>query len=990
MSIPSLPFRVKTKVSWAGEQEGDLGFLENEVIDVFSIVDESWWSGKLRRNNSEGIFPMEYVKILPDSHQNSQTNTPKKSTPNEKLKKSPPKKHNDSYNDFSFDNSFENLNLGKSGRKTSKDDLARQREIERFKLLQQQQDYHIKKSDNNQKRYLQQDFGRYSVGNGRSHHNGGAKFRPQSAHLDLEYARQSSTPNFRNMYQQFEFQNQTVESFSPENSPKNRKKHPYYNLGQVEDDELEEIAIKKKQLELELLQLEELQRSSIQMRKSANQKLSNPPSPNRFRGYENSNDSYISEDLSSRKNYHSREDLSKKLSRYATDDELNDDYVPKNNSQSSPPPPPPKHNWNGDERIENFDKSTKLPYDADDFRFSGNNGNQIIMTEEEFMSLSQVQQEELKNSIKSLQSDVLNLSELSATSAGSFLRHKYEREYQTEQELRMKNMGLRDEIMPSEMNGEVRDPGIMDSVFQDKKSRHPNIFKKLLKKKDEATNPLEQRMQQQDDIDKEIDWTTFKLELNRMNTLTSQDKQVRTKRVLREEPSIVVKPLDYISEINTNETVTDDAPELRFPVGYFDKIDSFALRYPNDYDLNDLISDIGIKFSSNKPYQLRAVLIHFTKFDIIEETGKIQQVKPKLNDVLSKNEASIYQLNYLFKKVLDALRIPSEIVLGFWKRPNEFYHDEQYIINHSWISVLVENQFLMIDLLNFKDVNICNIRQDNFNEFYFLTPPLTLISTHIPSIIDLQHVTPPIDQNIAFYLPRLYSGYFKNHLRIPTFNNALTRLNNLEVFEMDLEVPIDVELFTLIKTSKVTSNEFCLCQIYWKSNKRYAKIKAILPEDQNIGVLQIFSGAKGIQKHFNNIHELSVVIPLHHEGESKPVKFVPRYPTVQSQNNDLYVKSPQTSRIIVKNSYNFEILQHPSGGITNSSKILNQDFKIVIESPSGKYFKLGKSEPHKPYGSFDSLIKCQELGLYRGLVIGDSGNSWYVFAQWECIPGIVN
>lgn len=1079
MSIPALPFKVKTTVSWAGEEEGDLGFIENEIIEVYSIVDESWWSGKLRRNKAEGIFPKDYVKVLEQTSKgNSLSNTPtKQNTPvkdhdyrNSKnttpvkangfhSAKLLPKKHypQDSYDEFSFDNSYENLEkMNRSHRKKSskpshEDYMTKQMEIEKFKMLQQQHNYHIKKAAelDRQKRYLQQDFGRNSIGNmpesptSRSKlYNSGAKFRPASMHFD-QFNRQSSTPNFKG--QMFDtsngppqgvgsnmFNNHTIESFSPEASPKQKKmssKLPYRGLNMDNHDELDEIALKKKQLEMELLQLEELQKSTMQMKRVQNNKV--PTSPNKM--MEHSNDSYVSEDLaSSKKNYHSREDLSKKLSRYQTDDEINvyeyDQGYGTHSDSHSPPPPPPKHrspmqnletleaddtgHYDDDDvqvidempqygSRQNLQKSAhespqyqlqnKIPYDADDFRFSGNN-SKVILTEEEFLRLSQVQQEELKNSIKSLQSDVLNLSELSATSAGSFLRHRYEREYQAEQEMRMKNLSLDDNSSkPTELNGQAQENDskhLMDSIFQDKKSKHPNIFKKLLKKKEEVTNPLEQRMQQ-DEGAKEIDWTTFKLELNRANTLTSLDKQSRTKRVVRQDQNMIVKPFDYLSEINTNETLNDDYEPLSFPRGCFEKVDSFLSRYPTDTDLNDLISDIGIKFNSSKVNQLRAVLMHFIKFTIIEETGKIQQIKPKLNDLLRSGEGSIFQLNYLFKKVLDALRIPSEIVLGFWKKPNEFYHDDQYIINHCWLSVLAENQFFIVDLLNFKDANICNIRDSRYNEFYFLSKPLTLVSTHIPSIIDLQHVIPPLDQNISFHLPRLYSGYHKNGLQFRNFNNALTKLNDLEFFEMDLEVPIDVELFTLIKTGKVTSNEYSLCQIYWNNNKRYAKIKAVLPESENIGVLQIFAGEKGLQKHFNNIHELAVVIPLYHEGENKPIKFVPRYPTVQSQSNDLYVKAPQTNKIIIKNSYNFNILQYPSCGITNSSKYLNQDFKLVIESPSGKYLKLEKTEPGKPYGSYENLIKVQELGLYRGLVIGDSGNSWYVFAQWECTPGTV-
>lgn len=90
------------------------------------------------------------------------------------------------------------------------------------------------------------------------------------------------------------------------------------------------------------------------------------------------------------------------------------------------------------------------------------------------------------------------------------------------------------------------------------------------------------------------------------------------------------------------------------------------------------------------------VLLHLCKFKIIDESSKILTVKPILSEVLQQGEATIYQINYLLKKVLDALRVPSEIVLGFWKKPNEFYHNEQYVINHCWLSVLIENHSLIL------------------------------------------------------------------------------------------------------------------------------------------------------------------------------------------------------------------------------------------------------------------------------------------------------
>lgn len=100
----------------------------------------------------------------------------------------------------------------------------------------------------------------------------------------------------------------------------------------------------------------------------------------------------------------------------------------------------------------------------------------------------------------------------------------------------------------------------MESIFQDKKSRHPNIFKKFLGKKgSEEVNAIEKKLV----VEQDVDWAKMKMDLNRMNSLTSQDKQARTRRIVREEGSLIVKPLDYVSDINTNETVGDlDSDDL--------------------------------------------------------------------------------------------------------------------------------------------------------------------------------------------------------------------------------------------------------------------------------------------------------------------------------------------------------------------------------------------------------------------------------------------
>lgn len=840
MSIPPVPFLAKTVVSWTGEQEGDLGFIEGEVVKVFHIVDELWWQGSLSRNDAEGIFPKDFVQIIERSVTPSASTTPRNSTTT-----TPVKEYRSSRN---------------SPYKSTGNALPA------LKLMTALVDSSFERRDD--KKRLSQLYSQYVLNLGLTKAHTSDNLRS----LARDSCRERETYKQNDSFRESEYKDEVC------------------NKSFKEDEFLQSISAKKQQLEMELHHLRKLQRMHKQYLE----------------------DSFVSEDLISSRNGPS-------------------DMGAGFDSDSDDAPPPPAHK--------------AVPFDADDFRMSA-------ATEDV------LHYDDLKASIKSLQSDVLNLSELSATSAGSLMRHKQNPRHEVDLDMRRLTIDETNE------------------VFQDKKTK-PNIFKMLMKKKPEQ-NLMEQRLGASADS-----WQTVRQDVNRAHSLTLLDKQARTKRAVREGPNFIVKPLEGISEINVSEEFGDGVCDLRCNVR---KVADFLERYPAGIDLNELVAAVGVKFSSSVD-QIRAVLVHLSQYRILEEGDRISQAKPRLAEVMAKKEATVFQINYLFKKVLEALRIPSEVVFGFWKKPNEFYHSDQYVVNHCWLSVMVEGNaggcFRMVDILCFQNGSICN-RPGN-NDFYFLTEPLSFVSTHIPTVVELQHVCPPVDLTVAYHLPRMYLGFDSNKLSFVNFNNALTRMADLECFEADISLPVDVELFTLIKTSRTTSNDYTLCQIKWEGNRRIARIKAVLPKGENIGVLQIFAGPKGLQTHFDNIHELACVIPLHHAGSNRSCKFVPRYPTIQSQNNDLYVRHPQVAGLSVRNPYNFEIDVHPASGMNLAS--VGQDFKLVIESPSGKYTRLSKEDHSRPFGTYKANIVCQEPGVYRALVIGDSGNSWYVFAQWECGAG---
>lgn len=1047
----SFPFKVKALVSWAGEEHGDLGFLENEIIEVFSEVDDSWWHGRLKRNGMEGIFPQEYVKVVDDpplSPTSSAPTTPKKqkaiqnstlmrsSLPYVKqgYKVSPkyfsasasasPKKFissdaidetgtNDKvYRNGNFFSSMQDLERLRSPSKmnysaenlvpfASQNDTEirrrqKQNEIEKLMRFRQQHEYRIKPGKD-----------KFSENDARFTHDTSASPITTPKTKKIVYSPKElpsvsplyTTKNHSSSFDAAKGSTLAKHSKAPSNPQlglHKRESSGSSNLDEIQN-ELDEIIYRRRMLEYELQKLKEVEITTREKYLSEFAKGSHHKKAKEAQDFDYDMGHYTDETLSSKKNT-SKEDLSNKLSKLNTEDYYERgcgklDSSDEEENWGPPPPPPPKHFSSPDltdnKRNENLYRQTRtypIPYDSNDFKTSANTDGKVVLDERDLMALSQMNQEELRNSIKSLQSDVLNLSELSATSAGSFLRHKQLSEAKSYPQNATEERKTQGSVDLTEQ----RNKQLMESVFQNKKGGQPNFFKKFLgKRRDEiGLNPIEEKLQNED----EVDWTTFKLGLNRLNSLSSHDRQMRTRRVVREEGSIVVKPLEYLSDLNVNETNGEEIEESHnIKEKFIGQVASLVSQYGIDSDLNEMLFDIDVKFNSSRQDQAKFILLHMCKFEIIREPGVISQSKPKLSDLLNKGEASIFQINYVMKKLFDALDIPAELIFGFWKKPDEIYSKDHFVVNHCWLSVLIEKRFRIIDILAFKNGGMFNIKDHprGYNEFYFLAKPIEVLSTHIPTVIEHQHVVPPIDLSIAYYMPRVYSGYYKNNLVYKAFNNALTRLKDFEIFEFELYLPHETELFTVVKTENITSHEYCLCQCYMSKEKRIAKIKAILPEKEESGILQVFAGPKGKQRYFENVHEIAMTVPLYHSGQSRSCQFVTRFPTVQSQNNDLYIKKPLTNTIVAKELYNFEVQRFPSQGSTEISGLPNDNFRIVVESPSGKYYKLTQSDPYSAFGAYEGSIKCQETGLYRGLVIGDNGSSWNVFAQWNCIPAAV-
>ncbi|KAI0881030.1 uncharacterized protein GGS22DRAFT_74781 [Annulohypoxylon maeteangense] len=262
----------------------------------------------------------------------------------------------------------------------------------------------------------------------------------------------------------------------------------------------------------------------------------------------------------------------------------------------------------------------------------------------------------------------------------------------------------------------------------------------------------------------------------------------------------------------------------------------------------------------------------------------------------------------------------------------------------------------------------------------------------------------------------------------------------------DIEVAAEVEVrgFTrdadgdFFENGEVVKKRALAQADWYNGGKRYT-VKALLPGDEGSGILKVYAGKRGLMHSIKDIpHPLAFALPIMHTGENPPYEFVTRHPTPHAQRHDIYVVQPQCQRLALNNTFVFAIRQHPSflsggpssnpGGtsptpyarpgsamsMSSSAAASNpssatgsiagkKPAKLAIQTPGGKILRLMRKEDRSGRGgigvggrtpaeeeasdggTWETIIKCSERGVWRGLVLADRTARWCVFAEWVCI-----
>lgn len=891
----SLPFKVKAKYGWSGQAKGDLGFLEGDVMEVSKITGD-WYYGRLLRNRKcVGYFPNNFVKLVEERL--NETNT--------KLKK-----------DNSRVSSSKKYNAKHHERISTMPPIPTRSTSPEIKS---------KYKNNNNNNHSSSPYIDHHMNRYKSSHKGSSA--PDLSHYDQDlknniiYSQQYATANNNNNNNSRKSPKMSVNIPNNYNYIPSEKNSPLPTLPPIPT-------------------------------LSRNHPL-NKPGPTK---------SYSANDI--------RASRLRDTEYYRDNQQFYDGYEPSGRNSEK---------------------------NSDSDHSSASEG---LFSNSKYMD----------NSLSSSDNSFAFMSDFSATSAGSFARHRFAKSFTDSLERSHNSYSSEQQQSASPSSSGGRMGGLLSKILP-RSSTNATPGTPTSPNGDYPRLPDLRNLNISQTNNEARDWLTVKSQVNRSRTLTKYEKHPRYMRALEEHKDLVLHPQDAIyNGLNTNEVKGDINPgqiDIELLETHLEYIDKMTRRRCVKDGSMRIANWAHTTFSArykNNLEKLRGIFIFCTEmFDLIDDNGgtNFTQEPPNLDHILHKRYCTPYELTWLFKKLANSFGITCEIVIGFLKTPTANNWEFKY--NHCWLRVLINKEWRFVDVILGNVTNpihefIDNKKRIVADDNYFLAEPLHFIYTHIPPREYEQHIVPSVDPLSAMYLPLVFPSFFTNDIRLYKFSTALSFLEDSEVYECSIEVPSDIEVFSSVVTNTEDSAreaqygkmELSLTQV--KKNKadsgrRIVIIKAVLPPGVNEGMLYIHSGLRGTQTTRANIHPLSMIVPLFHRGEKSKFEFLIRKPCETVRRVETYIVEPQTKYLYTDNEYNFEIIQHPFDGIIYNETSVNNNRKqhMIVKSPSGKVFDLVKSDPHFPFGTWRTSVKVKEQGVWTAHVASDSGTGYSCFAEWHCV-----
>lgn len=439
-----------------------------------------------------------------------------------------------------------------------------------------------------------------------------------------------------------------------------------------------------------------------------------------------------------------------------------------------------------------------------------------------------------------------------------------------------------------------------------------------------------------------VDWVQVRRDVNRATSPSRNERIERAERCqLMDHP--VIYAVEELYETAEGDEGIDGLP-LSEPTNWgalnlsmVDKSARFINSLPPMTNPTSLAQGYVCRPHKSDVHRLRAIFTWVSEKIVWEQP--IDDDDVDMRRVIQTKRGTPQEVAILVKEMCAAVGLHADVIRGFLKTPGEF-HDMDSLSrpNHWWNAVLVDGEWRIIDCSlaspsNPKRSLFVSTNSQSAESWYFLARPLEICYTHIPLYPEEQHICPPISPEVLLALPTACPPFFKHGLQMPDYDTSLIRIEGLEVMQIRILVPADVECAAEVEApafAREADGDYfengdvvkkrALVQPDWvRGQKRYT-IKAVLPGDEGRGVLKIYAGKKGLMHSNRDIpHPLALALPIIHTGENPPYDFVLRHPTPHAQRHDLYIMQPQCARLAINNTFVFAVRQHPSSLLSPST-----------------------------------------------------------------------
>ncbi|KAL4964421.1 putative SH3 domain protein (Cyk3) [Aspergillus stella-maris] len=432
-----------------------------------------------------------------------------------------------------------------------------------------------------------------------------------------------------------------------------------------------------------------------------------------------------------------------------------------------------------------------------------------------------------------------------------------------------------------------------------------------------------------------IDWVQVRRDVNRASSPSRNERVERAERCqMMDHP--VIYAVEELHETAEGEESIDGLP-VGEPMDFstanltlVDKSARFVNSLPPMTNPMSLAQGYVCRPYKSDVQRLRAIFTWVSEKIAWDEP--IEEVDIDLRRVLQTKRGCPQEVAYLVREMCAAVGLHSEAIEGFLKTPGEMFElDSLSRPNHWWNAVLVDGEWRLMDCSLASPTNprrnqFVTINVATAEPWYFLARPLEFCYSHVPLEPEAQHICPPISPDVLLALPTTCPTYFKMGIEFPDYDTSLFRLEGLELLQVRILVPADVECAAEVEApgyARDADGDFfesgeivrkrALVQPEWVKGQKRITIKAVLPGDEGQGVVKIYAGRKGLMHSSRDIpHPLAFALPILHAGENPPYDFVIRHPTPHAHRHDLYIMQPQCHKLAVNNTFVFAVRQHPS------------------------------------------------------------------------------